>query len=471
MKVARFINRFKIGVRLNVILSSVMIVLFLVLGLYTVRTIKAKAIVDADARLLEQIEDLSSTLRDEIFLNQKRVNLGMQFTREYLNGFGSVKINQREELQMEVTNQATKEKTSVSLNTWFLNGEQIQESNYLVDEIGERTEGTATIFQRIPQGYVRVSTNVKYKDGKRAVGTYIPNDSPVAQAISAGKEYHGRAFVVDAWYLTAYTPLVIDGQVEGIIYFGIKEKNLLGLKKIFKGKSYFNRGYPYLVTSKGDAVIHPTKEGQNILEYSFVKEMLSNKEHAAKLVYDWEGGLKVQYSSYIDEVDSYIAVTAYEEDVMEAVNKIQNAIILVVFIGIIVFVLISSLISRNISRSLNKSVQFAEALANGDLDYTIDVDQEDEVGILAKAMTQMSYKLKEVISSIKEGSSNISSASQQLSSASQQISQGASEQASSTEEVFFFNGGNGCQYPAECCTFTTGRENCHQCYRHRKAWL
>ena len=83
---------------------------------------------------------------------------------------------------------------------------------------------TTTIFQKIDSGYVRVSTNVLNLDGSRAVGTYIPNGSPVVQTIETGKVYIGRAYVVNDWYITAYEPLVHNGEIVGMLYVGDKEK-------------------------------------------------------------------------------------------------------------------------------------------------------------------------------------------------------------------------------------------------------
>lgn len=430
-----FLNNMKIGTRLNIVLSSVMVMLFFVLGIYTINTIKNKSVSDADLRLYEQVNDLSNAVRNEINLNQKRVNLGITYVKDHLKVAGNLEKSDTEFITVKAINQSTKSNSTVKVNALYLNNEELHVSNKLVDEIGELTEGTATIFQKIPQGYLRISTNVKDKNGNRATGTYIPNDSPVAQSISAGNDFFGRAFVVDAFYLTGYSPLIIDGEVQGAVYFGVKEKDLDGMKDIFHSKQYFKRGYPYLVSANGEAIIHPTNEGDNLINFSFIDEMIQLKKTKDKTEYEWEGEPKVQYSTYIEEIDSFIAVTAYENDIMEAANNIRNAILIVVFAGISIFILINTLISKSISNGLNKSVALANALANGELDYEININQKDEIGNLAKALTNMSEKLKEVIESIKLGSANITGASQQLSTTSQQISQGASNQASSTEEV------------------------------------
>jgi methyl-accepting chemotaxis protein len=66
---------------------------------------------------------------------------------------------------------------------------------------------------------------------------------------------------------------------------------------------------------------------------------------------------------------------------------------------------------------------------------SLELEQDDEIGDLAKALRSMVQKLSEIVSNIIHGSDNIAAASQQMSSVAQQMSQGSSEQASSAEEV------------------------------------
>ena len=104
-------------------------------------------------------------------------------------------------------------------------------------------------------------------------------------------------------------------------------------------------------------------------------------------------------------------------------------------IALVVGFLLAVYLTRIITDPIKKGVRFAKAIAEGDLTQKVDVNQKDEIGDLAKALTEMVDKLKDVITNIINGANNISSASTEMSSTSQQMSQGASEQASSAEEV------------------------------------
>jgi len=113
----------------------------------------------------------------------------------------------------------------------------------------------------------------------------------------------------------------------------------------------------------------------------------------------------------------------------------RNGVTLFSLIASLAGIILAYVIARGIINPINKGVSFAQKISEGDLQAEIDVDQKDEVGVLADALRSMADKLKEIVGSIRSGADNIASASQQMSSNSQEMSQGANEQASSAEEV------------------------------------
>ena len=113
---------------------------------------------------------------------------------------------------------------------------------------------------------------------------------------------------------------------------------------------------------------------------------------------------------------------------------IQFTIILVIA-GSLLAIGLGIFISRIISVPLKKGVDFAVAVASGDLTGRINLEQRDEVGMLAAAMNDMVGTLREIVGEVKSATDNVASGSQQLSSSSEEMSQGASEQAAAAEEV------------------------------------
>ncbi|MBM3297493.1 MAG: HAMP domain-containing protein, partial [Candidatus Aminicenantes bacterium] len=83
--------------------------------------------------------------------------------------------------------------------------------------------GTATIFQND----LRISTNVRGRNGERAVGTRLSRQVREAVLVR-GQSWIDRAFVVSDWYITAYEPLRDPGgAIIGILYVGVLEKPYL----------------------------------------------------------------------------------------------------------------------------------------------------------------------------------------------------------------------------------------------------
>ena len=432
------INDLKIGFRLNLILSIVVVIIISFLGSYAYIKNKERVLSDTDLRMYEQLDDLVSIIEVQLKESQGRVNYALKAAKEVLNNSGEIQTGDSI-LDITVINQISGESQNISISNLKINDQDIFLDYSIVDKIQEITGATATIFQKIPDGYLRISTNVLKENGERAIGTYIPNNSPVIQTIETGKTYQGRAFVVNDYYLTAYEPIWIDGVVQGILYVGIKEKDLISLKKIFDNKKYFEKGYPFIVSGDGEFIIHPTSEGNDASEFTFFKQIKENKDGYGKSRYIWpetsEGEWKYQYFKYIPQIDSYVATSFYEKSIYDYLNGIKFTTIIAVIFAVILFIIIVNLISRSITRVLNKGVEFAKSVAMGDLTATIDIQHKDEVGVLANALNQMVIKLREIVESVEMSADNIASASHEMSSSSQQMSQGASEQASSAEEV------------------------------------
>ncbi|MBM4782639.1 MAG: hypothetical protein GQE15_33605 [Archangiaceae bacterium] len=92
----------------------------------------------------------------------------------------------------------------------------------VVDHIKALTGAATTLFAHDK----RVTTTVLRKDGARAVGsTAAPEVSKAV--LKEGREFQGRAMVVDEPYLAAYTPLRdARGRIVGMFFVGVPRKHL-----------------------------------------------------------------------------------------------------------------------------------------------------------------------------------------------------------------------------------------------------
>lgn len=90
---------------------------------------------------------------------------------------------------------------------------------------------------------------------------------------------------------------------------------------------------------------------------------------------------------------------------------------------------------RSIIQPLNLAVKSANAIAEGDLTEKIEVNSDDEIGMLMQSMKNMLDKLVNIVSEVRGSADNIASASEQVNATAQGISQATNEQAASVEET------------------------------------
>lgn len=92
-------------------------------------------------------------------------------------------------------------------------------------------------------------------------------------------------------------------------------------------------------------------------------------------------------------------------------------------------------IVRSITRPLNDAVNFAEAIADGDLTGSIISHGKDETGLLLTALMEMKTRLLEIVQQVQTGSENISSAAAQIVAGNRDLAARTEEQASSVEQT------------------------------------
>ena len=93
----------------------------------------------------------------------------------------------------------------------------------IVDAVVKDNGGTATLFAKTGDEYVRVSTNVPKGNG-RATGTILDPKGKAIVQINEGKPFYGDVDILGTIYATGYEPIKdATGKVIGIWYVGYKK--------------------------------------------------------------------------------------------------------------------------------------------------------------------------------------------------------------------------------------------------------
>lgn len=153
-----------------------------------------------------------------------------------------------------------------------------------------------------------------------------------------------------------------------------------------------------------------------------------------------EGVLMLQTDKIINDIkklesDLKGKVESLRAEMSSSFTKFQWYTIAGGAIVIIITLLVTYWITSSIIEPLKKSVSFARNIEDGNLTTKVNINQNDEIGDLANALSSMQEKLYEVIGSFVNGADNIADSSLQMNSASKDLSMNAASQAASAEEI------------------------------------
>ena len=267
--------------------------------------------------------------------------------------------------------------------------QSVYQDHRIVDRVKELAGGTATLFVKSGDEFVRISTNVKKSDGTRAVGTILNPKGKAIKAINAGKPYYGMVYILGRPYLTGYEPLLdIGGDTIGIWYTGYPLDSMTTLGDGIAKTTLLNKGFVALMDDRNHLVFQSDVAPEKFFENKDIQQFVQGE--ATEL--SWQGWelRKYAYSDW-----GYNIVTAIQgTDLMVEVVRITGFVLGPVLALLLVVMAIAFRWSR--------------------------------------AMTR---RLDETIVGLGESSQRVNASARQVSGASQALADGASHQASNLEET------------------------------------
>jgi len=120
---------------------------------------------------------------------------------------------------------------------------------------------------------------------------------------------------------------------------------------------------------------------------------------------------------------------------LAAANSTRRNVLLIVIVAVVASMVLASLLARSIARPIKEAVGFADAMSKGDLSHKLDIEQKDEMGVLAKALNTMASNLRRMLRDVAGGVETLSSSSGDLSAISQQMCSGAEQTSGKANTV------------------------------------
>ncbi len=192
---------------------------------------------------------------------------------------------------------------------------------------------------------------------------------------------------------------------------------------------------------KGTALDRDLSGVKGILEHLKKAEFRRGAGICENPVYRSYHDTEVLAHNHMIKIGEHNVAMITEIDESEVFRPVSRLMQITVLLGIMVIVgasIAAVLFSRSISKPLGYGVDFATAIASGDLTGTIDTEylgRTDEIGELSRALNRMVTDLRIIISNILSAAQNLSQAVQEIASGNENLSQRTAEQASAIEEI------------------------------------
>jgi methyl-accepting chemotaxis protein len=317
--------------------------------------------------------------------------------------------------------QVDQARMDLSVHNTMIDGvDALHGDNNLVEHIKALTGDDATVFLVAPQGMLRVSTTVTKKDGNRAVGTFIPTDSPVYQSIVSGEKFAGKAMVAGQNDQTVYLPVKnASGTVVAALFVGVPEVDHQFLDKEILNRKVGRTGYIYVMDTTGALKIHPTLEGGSLAPFEFAQRMMKMKE--GSLSYPWKRADSSTYMKqvafvYSDKLGWIVAASAPESEFKSAKILLDRILVVTTILAIVFFGGIAYWIDRTVAGPIRSVTRVMQEIAQGEGDLTrrLEIGRKDELGDLAEGFNQFAEKTRRIIRSIRDQTTPLMQAASEL---------------------------------------------------------
>ncbi len=120
-------------------------------------------------------------------------------------------------------------------------------------------------------------------------------------------------------------------------------------------------------------------------------------------------------------------VEDFKENSLHSVHRTKTVMVIAMIIGVIAAILLGIVLGLSVTKPISEGVRFAEKVAEGDLTLKLGVEQNDEMGTLAKALNKIVTQLGQMFGDIAGGVETLFASSTALSNISQQMSLGADQ--------------------------------------------
>ncbi|HSH72480.1 MAG TPA: diguanylate cyclase [Methylophilaceae bacterium] len=370
----------KISTLQRLLLPLALAVIVLALVLASLQSGKEIQVIEHNAQTMAQAQ--SRLLKLTQSLVGDKVKTSMRLLRREADAIGSPNIQGTTTLNGKV------------IPNLYLGKTPQTNSVELVDRVTSIVDGTATLFVKSGDDYIRIATNIKKPHRERATGTELDPDGKAIKAIHSGGAFYGVVDILGNPYITGYEPMYDEsGEIIGLWYVGY-EADIQALRETVESTRFLESGFAVII------------DEHNVIR--FISSHIS-KQTAKKLLHDrpktWNFVSEDMPSWGYKIILAYPAHEALSAGLIKGLYIIGGGVFILLLVAALIRSQLRRLVITPIGGDPADAVALVRRISRGDL-------AEDGLtaksGTLMADMLKMRVNLRELIETLHENSEGLS---------------------------------------------------------------
>jgi methyl-accepting chemotaxis protein len=362
--------------QLTIVVLSIVLCVFAGLTLFVNNDVNKSFIANAEQSTMQHAKQLARSFDFFYTLLNKQTN---EITEVFTHLFpGDIAIDTSQTIQVG----------KYTVPVLLSEGDVVTNNFTKPDLFTKMTGGTATVFMRVEDDFLRVSTSLRKTDGSRAFGTLLGKSHPGYHQLMQGKKYQGTAFLFGRHYMANYLPFKDKtGKVIGILYVGFDyTQSLAALKQSIADLHIAKTGFAYIVDIKagknqGKLVMHPSQEGKHIsdaaLQGAHILKNLIDTETSTLRIQDASNNSNSEQLIAFARSDKWqwgVVVNGRTQEFTEYAGELNFNMIMLSILSIIVIGFLTFINLKIKLRPIKTICGYMEAISTGNLSIKIETD-------------------------------------------------------------------------------------------------
>ncbi|MBW3165142.1 methyl-accepting chemotaxis protein [Ferrimonas balearica] len=317
-----------------------------------------------------------------------------------------------------------------------------------VDRYAKITGGSATVFVRDGDDFLRIATSLRTETGNRATGTWLGTAHPGYQALINGQPYIGYATLFGREQITVYEPVIdANGAVIAVRFIGqdvtqASEQLASTLANIRLGQS----GYFSLIDRRsGQFLYHPEmKDNADVAAQTddqgtprYQRALGGDHSRIERLIVNGEPWL--QSSAEVAGPGWVLTAAAPEQELESALSNLRRFSVIASVVGCgLIGLLLTLMLARTLNRPLEALCQRIDAIGHGDLAQQlpeVPADSSNEVHRITASVATMAERLRQLLTAMNQSAQVLEQSASGLQTVAQQNGSSAAELMRQTDQI------------------------------------